>query len=615
LIIDIVNNHHPEYYSAAESDNAHPPGDWENPKPVYFAAVAPGAAFEFAVTKRRANASDEMLDLARQWLAGALCNSGAGAKTNAGYGAFDANSISDAVLKEACDKTWSEAIDKKASRVQLDCTIELITPAFLAGANHDDPSECDLRSATLRGQLRWWWRTMHSGHVDSATLRRMEAAIWGDSKHGGAVRIIVEPEGLRNYELFEKRNKSALKRHEKCEQYGIRQANDPNKVTPGVAYLAYGMDEIRDGQPSQRYALMPGMKWSIRLIARPTEALSSEMILEQAKAALWLLSSYGGVGSKCRKGFGSLTTDRFPEYSIQMCEVGSSQVRRTLGYSGNRQLTPDGSSLTHRVEIPAVVFPWNDVWAVIEQVGFAYQSFAKRYSHRLSKTALGLPRRTRANANDRFEPTGAFKQHWDKTPTRDRLEKLRFASPIHFHFERIHGGFVVKAIAFVQSTLPNTQASKMILDEFVQEMETELQCRAKLPPRSVAGSSSQPSKASTSTEGVRRATPTVNIPEIAHDQLKDRLANTQLPHVLLKASQTTTGEKCPCQLLKLAPKVPAGWQTVGDWQLADAPPGLPEGTIVLAVTENRIAKFQEVVGRLPSLQKNTGSKLPGNRRR
>lgn len=106
----------------------------------------------------------------------------------------------------------------------------------------------------------------------------------------------------------------------------------------------------------------------------------------------------------------------------------------------------------------------------------------------------------------------------------------------------------------------------------------------------------------------------LGLPEIAHDQLKDRLANTQLPHVLLKVSQTT-GKKCPCQLLKLAPKVPAGWQTVGGWQLADAPAGLPEGTIVLGVAEHRIARFQEVVGRLPSLQKKTGSKLPGNRRR
>jgi|GEM_PF-5016505 len=33
---------------------------------------------------------------------------------------------------------------------------------------------------------------MHAGHVDVKTLRAMEAAIWGDSNTGGAVRITVQ---------------------------------------------------------------------------------------------------------------------------------------------------------------------------------------------------------------------------------------------------------------------------------------------------------------------------------------------------------------------------------------------------------------------------------------
>src|SRR5215831_7444932 len=67
-VLDIVNNHHGEYYK----DTQHPPGDWENPVPVYFLAVAVGTTFTFAISKRRSDVADHLVDLARQWLIGAL---------------------------------------------------------------------------------------------------------------------------------------------------------------------------------------------------------------------------------------------------------------------------------------------------------------------------------------------------------------------------------------------------------------------------------------------------------------------------------------------------------------------------------------------------------------
>ncbi|MCI0457809.1 MAG: type III-B CRISPR module RAMP protein Cmr6 [Gemmataceae bacterium] len=72
LIVDIVNNHHPEYYRAAPDDNDHAPGDWENPVPVYFLAVSPGVTFTFPLARRRGEVADELLDLARQWLLGGV---------------------------------------------------------------------------------------------------------------------------------------------------------------------------------------------------------------------------------------------------------------------------------------------------------------------------------------------------------------------------------------------------------------------------------------------------------------------------------------------------------------------------------------------------------------
>src|SRR5262249_47763155 len=83
LLPDILNNHHVGYYQKGE-----PPGDWDNPVPVYFLAVPAGQTFTFALSKRRDDVADELLDLCREWLVGGLTHLGAGAKTATGYGAF-----------------------------------------------------------------------------------------------------------------------------------------------------------------------------------------------------------------------------------------------------------------------------------------------------------------------------------------------------------------------------------------------------------------------------------------------------------------------------------------------------------------------------------------------
>ena len=135
LFVDIVNNHHGDYYQARPTDNAHPPGDWEDPVPVYFLAVSSGTTFQFALSPRRADVRKELLKRAREWLVGALCYLGAGAKTAAGYGSF---CPLESPLPPLVSPTWS----------RFEATLELATPAFLAGANQQK-DDCDLRTATF----------------------------------------------------------------------------------------------------------------------------------------------------------------------------------------------------------------------------------------------------------------------------------------------------------------------------------------------------------------------------------------------------------------------------------------------------------------------------------
>ena len=202
------------------------PGDWESPITVSFLAIGPGHTFCFALSKRRGDVSDDLLEHARQWLLGALVHEGAGAKTAAGYGGF-----------KPCEGDAPKLASP--SREAFETTLELVTPAFLAGANQE-AADCQLRTATLRGLLRWWWRTMHAGFVDVATLRRLEAVVWGDVNTGGAVRVTVEPQ-TAVYPVCTI-TRTAYDRSRIFQRQHQLQP-PPNKTAQGLFYASYGMDD------------------------------------------------------------------------------------------------------------------------------------------------------------------------------------------------------------------------------------------------------------------------------------------------------------------------------------------------------------------------------------
>ena len=284
LVVDIVNNHHQDYYQAKPDDNDHPPGDWENPVPVYFLAVKPDTTFTFPLSKRRAGRCPTTCSpWHTNWLLGALCHLGAGAKTVAGYGAF----------KPTPGAKTVPALPLQ-SRASFETTLELVTPAFLAGASQQ-AEDCDLRSATLRGLLRWWWRTMHAGFVDVKTLRAMEATIWGDTRRGGAVRLELSPISPVQVSLY----------------------SHPQDRQSGTRYAAYGMDERNRGERKQRFIAAPGARWNFRVLTRKTKyqpasmntenpppaiLLTADRVSKQVLAALWLLTRFGGIGSQSARG-------------------------------------------------------------------------------------------------------------------------------------------------------------------------------------------------------------------------------------------------------------------------------------------------------------------------
>ncbi|WP_347244128.1 type III-B CRISPR module RAMP protein Cmr6, partial [Thermogutta sp.] len=462
LVADILNNHHASYYQDQE-----PPGDWDSPIPVYFLAVSAGHTFFFALAKRRADVPNELLQLATEWLIGALEYEGAGAKTASGYGSFKVTEPPKPFSQKNVERTWKEA---KQKRAEFTCTLELVTPAFLAGPWQKE-EDCELRPATLRGMLRWWWRTMHAAHVDAVTLYRMESAIWGDTNSCGAVRVTVEPLESMQPVLFDKKE--------------VRNENKlpppPNKkTTPGLDYFTFGMDDMRkeNGQRKRykRYYLTPNAKWRVTMRVRPkiyeikndkgividkwTLAVSD--LLPQAQAALWLLCYYGGVGSKSRKGFGCFDVPAElsrSNWKLEKCKEVAAEFRKACRLS--RQEGCHAPTLETMIAGKELRVPWKNVWWVLDAIGAAAQAFAQQYARNPQKLALGLPRNVRA-AN----VPGQFK------PGEHVAETGRHASPLIFHVGRQNGHYVVRCVGFPSPELPDDPTRKKSQDFLNQAIDT-----------------------------------------------------------------------------------------------------------------------------------------------
>lgn len=429
---DIVNSHNAKYYkpdvSAKQEGEATkikasaqvpPPNDTDTPNLVSFLTVKPGAVFEFFVAGRPArDGSTEDVELAVTWLKGGLALLGAGAKTSAGYGHFE-------ICEEQSAVTAPD--DWKCAEVE----IELATPAFLAGVRQDK-DDCDLRVPTLRGLLRWWWRTMHSGFVSAPELRYMEDLLWGAASKSGAIKVRVAPVG--NATEATSFGRAAL-----MVALGIRRPppTDPGgKRTEGLTYATYGMDDGgKDNPKPPRHFKSPGTKWKVTFTASARGKVTAEAALEQAQWALWLLCRYGGVGSKSRHGLGSLRDINPPKTDPQqpsLWEAGK-KLREVLGvghqefdekwvtWPSLKYAEDNGLLLDHELTGRSGI-DLNSALKVVDFVGAAAQEFAAVNKHDRRKYALGMPR------NVRYPFKSSVFTGWHQPE--------RYASPAIYHLVR-----------------------------------------------------------------------------------------------------------------------------------------------------------------------------------
>ena len=449
LEVDIANNHHTKYY---DGGNRSGPGDWEDPVPIYFLCVRSNTLFGFAISDRNP-CSDDTLEIASSWLVNALQTNGAGAKTAAGYGRFFA--------------TGSPRLSAPTVLRRQEYELKLVSPAFLAGSNQKQ-RDCDLRGATLRGLLRWWWRAMYAGKIGLKELRTLETAIWGSVEHASPLYISVRHKDGGSAIQYTN-SKHFLEKH------GISSRTEGRgRTTLGLYYTTYGMAE-KGGE--SRWYRPENSHWQVVFTARDswlrTEAklgikITADEVERQASAALWLLCRYGGVGAKSRKGFGSLE-DISPSgiNSLDDCNQLATDLASTCGIQTPKQEVY-GPSLETALSMEDLPTEWYDPWWTCHMIGEALKAVTKLLDKR-DRPALGMPR---------------------KDADRGRFREKRHASPVFWSLSRhSEGKLAIRLLAFPSPKLPNTDESKKILDNFVEYVKSEISKRSK---KSAARSQKRP---------------------------------------------------------------------------------------------------------------------------
>jgi CRISPR-associated protein Cmr1 len=172
---------------------------------------------------------------------------------------------------------------------------EVITPMFLGGAN---PAKTELRAASVKGALRFWWRAMH-GELPLDELKKRESEIFGGvgdnaRRSGISIRVKEGDNFQTSTEPFSPNpylDRSIFKKH--------RTRNRTEAKLLILEYLAFGPVTLEGGIKTYHEYIIPGSQFKIEFVGKDASLIKAEIT-----GALRLLSVFGGLGSRSRNGFG-----------------------------------------------------------------------------------------------------------------------------------------------------------------------------------------------------------------------------------------------------------------------------------------------------------------------
>ena len=366
----------------------------------------------------------------------------------------------------------------------IKATFRIVTPMFIAGA---DQQKAELRAPSIKGALRFWWRALNwcaykNTHGNDALdmLRNEEQRLFGSGAGGGGANgvgsFLLHVTSAHRLRATNGGNVHDQLKPTRTRQRNGRQVTDETHLA-GARYLGYGVvvpfatnNGRRAGQ-LERSCLNDNQKFFIELVfkGRPDE---------QVIDALKLFGLLGGLGSRSRRGFGSIAIEEIEENG----EIAWRAPTDKDSYIETLRKMLKKSNCPHLPELSAfykdsridVVLEGKGPYDVLDHFGLAmldYRSWGRTVNGRRMPLPSGRMSEERFEDDHnwfRKENMGWRRRHpgfhpkrvvfglphnYDRDPIYHVIPEKheRRASPLLFHVHRLRGDLYLGVTIFLKS--------------------------------------------------------------------------------------------------------------------------------------------------------------------
>ena len=172
-------------------------------------------------------------------------------------------------MRKICEVPSLPVNYEDAGKVTCNYDIKVITPIYGGGAVAGvNDWRFPIRSASVRGQLRFWWRATRGVRFETAQkLFEEESKIWGNTEKASETKVVV---------ISPPWNQPIDSKFNKNEAYALFSA-------------------IQNGHSLQK----EGLDFKLKLTFE-------EKIKDDVLCALWAWVNFGGIGGRTRRGCGAL---------------------------------------------------------------------------------------------------------------------------------------------------------------------------------------------------------------------------------------------------------------------------------------------------------------------
>ena len=173
--------------------------------------------------------------------------------------------------------------------------LETVTPLFMDGADQKRP---EIRAASIKGVMRWWWRAVAGNIYAIDDMRYKESEIFGGAvKRGEKVEKIKSPTLLDIGDINFKKTNVCVK---------PKKTSKKPYFNDRIDYLLFSTIRCIKDENIKEF-INTGANFRLNISFRQFKnGLSMEELKRQVFASLWLMTYLGGIGSRSRRGAGSL---------------------------------------------------------------------------------------------------------------------------------------------------------------------------------------------------------------------------------------------------------------------------------------------------------------------